>query len=112
MPDGSRPEHRAKLRARLIAMRAELIEWLMRDGIEGGVLSLMAGIGTTLEALDAMPADAVPAARAIVADARREIRLTLYGQAGPAAAVALDPVRAVALAGELIAAALPRLRAP
>jgi len=62
--------------------------------------------------LDAMPADAAPAARAIVSADGREIRLTLYTEAGPAAVVALDPVRAVALAGELIAAALPKLRAP
>jgi len=97
-------------RARLVATRAELIEWQVRDGIEGGTLALLAGIGATLEALDAMPADTAPAARAIVSDDGRKIRLTLYGEAGAIATVTLAPCRAVALAGELIAAALPRLR--
>lgn len=36
--------------------------------------------------------------------------LTLYSKPGIIAAVALAPLRAVALAGELIAAALRRLR--
>jgi hypothetical protein len=55
--------------------------------------------------------EAEPATRAVVSDDGREIRLTLYGEAGvPAVAVVLDPARAIALAGELITAARPRLR--
>jgi hypothetical protein len=56
-----------------------------------------------------LPIDVKPAARAVVSDDGREIHLTLYAEAGADAAVVLDPVRAVALASRLIAAALPRL---
>jgi hypothetical protein len=49
------------------------------------------------------------AARAVVSDDGREIRLTLYAAPGAVAAIVLDPVRAVALAQRLIAAALTRL---
>jgi hypothetical protein len=52
------------------------------------------------------------AARAAVADDGREIRLTVYTEAAAAAAVVLEPVRAIRMAGELIEAALPKLRAP
>jgi hypothetical protein len=47
-----------------------------------------------------------------VADDGREIRLTVYTEAAAAAAVVLEPVRAIRMAGELIEAALPKLRAP
>ena len=40
------------------------------------------------------------------------IGLTLYTEAGTAAAVALGPLRAIELAAKLIAAALPKLRVP
>jgi hypothetical protein len=53
-----------------------------------------------------------PAARAVVADDGREIRLTVYTKAAAAAAVVLDPVRAIGIAGELIEAPLPKLGAP
>jgi hypothetical protein len=47
----------------------------------------------------------------VVSDDGRELRLTLYGEAGiPAVAVVLDPARAVALAGDLIASASRRRR--
>ena len=41
----------------------------------------------------------------------REIRLTLYTERSTVSTVALDPVRAVGIAGESIKAASPRLRA-
>jgi hypothetical protein len=54
--------------------------------------------------------DAEPMVRAVVADAYGEpIALTLYGEGGRAAAVALDPLRAVDLARELLDAAGRRL---
>jgi hypothetical protein len=53
-----------------------------------------------------------PVARAVVADDGREIRLTVYTEADTAAAVVLDPVRAIRIAGELIDAALPKVGAP
>ncbi len=50
--------------------------------------------------------------RAVIGDDGREIRLMLYSQSSAIGAVALSPCRAIALAGELIAAALPKLRDP
>ena len=41
-----------------------------------------------------------------------EIRLMLCSESSAIGAVTLSPCRAIALAGELIAAALPKLRAP
>jgi hypothetical protein len=55
------------------------------------------------------PSDVELAARAIVSDDGCEIRLTLYNENGAAFAAPIAPGRAVALAGELIAAALPKL---
>jgi hypothetical protein len=45
----------------------------------------------------------------VVSDDGREIRLTFYSEAGAVATVALDPVRARALAGRLIEAVLGRM---
>src|SRR5437763_6510439 len=50
-----------------------------------------------------------PAARAVVSDDGSTIWLTAYTAVGEAVPVALQPVRAVALAGELIEAAVPKL---
>jgi hypothetical protein len=50
-----------------------------------------------------------PGARAVVSDDGLTISLTVYTAAGDAVPVALLPVRAVALAGELIEAAVPKL---
>jgi hypothetical protein len=50
-----------------------------------------------------------PGARAVVSDDGATISLTVYTEAGDAVPVVLSPVRAVALAGELIAAAVPKL---
>ncbi len=50
--------------------------------------------------------------RAVIGDDGREIRLMLYSQSSAIGAVTLAPCRAIALAGDLIAAALPKLRAP
>jgi hypothetical protein len=55
------------------------------------------------------PIEVLAASRAVVVDDGRQIRLTLYSETGAVASVTLDPVRAVALAQQLIAAALPRL---
>jgi hypothetical protein len=49
--------------------------------------------------------------RAVLADDGTAIRLTLHPEAGAATAVTLAPHRAIALAGELTAAALRRLSA-
>jgi hypothetical protein len=93
---------------------ARLVEWLMRDGIAGGTLALLAGVNAAIDAFEATaeaPADIVGTGHAVLSDEGGEIRLTVYREAAAVAAV-LPPRRAVALAGELIAAALPRLREP
>jgi hypothetical protein len=46
----------------------------------------------------------------VVNDDGQTIRLTLYAETGAVAAVELDPIRAIALAGELIKSALPKLQ--
>src|SRR5438046_8151593 len=50
-----------------------------------------------------------PAARAVVSDDGSTIWLTAYTATGEAVPVGLQPARAVALAGELIEAAVPKL---
>jgi hypothetical protein len=52
---------------------------------------------------------AEPATRAVVSDDGSTIWLTAYTEAGEAVPVAIEPERAVALAGDLIRAALPKL---
>ena len=55
------------------------------------------------------PMMAEPAARVVVSDDGSTICLTSYSETGAAVPIVLAPVRAVALAGELIRAALPKL---
>lgn len=105
----------AELRRRLVVMRAELVESMARDQIDAGTLALLAGVAAAIDATEAAgdaPASAITALRAVLADDDKAITLTLYGEAGDVAAVTVAPQRAVALAGELIAAALPRLATP
>jgi hypothetical protein len=45
----------------------------------------------------------------VVNDNGHEIRLTLYGETGAVASVEVDPIRAIAIAEQLIQAALQRL---
>jgi hypothetical protein len=99
----------AETRQRLIELRAGLLADMDRQ-IDAGQLALLAGISGALAAIDSEDLPAEPAARAVVSDDGTEIRLTLYTNAHAAAAIDLDPVRAVRLAGKLIAAALLRLR--
>jgi hypothetical protein len=100
----------ARLRDRLIELRDDALNRMLRRGtVEPGHLPLIAGIAAALNALDTMPVEAAAAARAVVSDDSRKIRLTLYSEAGAVATVALDPVRATALAGRLIEAVLGRM---
>jgi hypothetical protein len=69
---------------------------LRRGAAEPGHLPMIAGINAALDALDSIPIEVEPAARAVVSDDGREIRLTFYAELGAGAAVVLDPVRAVA----------------
>jgi hypothetical protein len=96
------------------------------DGIEPGRLALLTGIEADLVALgegsvewEAVGRAArlglgetlakVDADRAVVTDDGQAIRLTLYAEIGTIAAVELDPILAITLAGNLIDAALLRL---
>jgi hypothetical protein len=99
------------LRDRLAALRDDVLRQLAEgDGIDGGMLALFGNTAAALDALDTMPAEVVSAERVVVADDGVTIKLVSYTEAGAVAAVALDPRRAVHLAGDLIAAASRRLR--
>jgi hypothetical protein len=81
--------------------------------IEGGDLALLAAVNGALAAIDMDGGDSVvvaPGARAILADDGQTITLTIYTQAAVATGAALTGERAIALAGELIAAGLRPLR--
>ena len=90
---------------RLIKMREKDIARMFRSG----QLPQIAAINAVLAVLDEVPIDAKPAGRAVVSDDGKTIRLALYAKTGAVAAVELDPTRAIALAGKLIDAALPKL---
>ena len=100
---------RVETRQRLIEMRTGLLAAMDRQ-IEAGQLARLAGINAALVALNIEGcSNGEPAACAVVSDDGSEIRLTLYAENGAAFAAPIAPGRAVALAGELIAAALPKL---
>ena len=103
---------RQPLRDRLLSLRNDTLRQLDgADVLDGGLLRLLGDANAALAALDGHPpADTEPAVRAVVSDDGTEIRLALCTSAHAAAVIDLDPVRAVRLAGKLIAAALPRLR--
>jgi len=69
-------------------------------------LALLAGVNAAIEA-----SEGPQAGRMLVGDGGRDTRLILCRGAGAIAAVMLAPRRAVALAAELVAAALPRFPA-
>jgi hypothetical protein len=72
--------------------------------------SASSGTGPITAGPISLGAEVETAARAVVSDDGREIRLTLYTEArAVAASVVLEPVRAMALAQRLIAPAVPRL---
>jgi hypothetical protein len=99
---------RATIRQQLIELRNDTLRQLEAlDHLDGGLLRLLGDANAALAAIDRQPpVDTEPAARAVVSDDGIEIRLISYTQAGAAAMVVLDPRRAIALAGQLIAAAL------
>ena len=91
---------RPDTRQRLLDMRAGLLADLDRQ-IEPRQLALLGGVTAALAALKTETVAAELGTRAIVSDDGSTIWLT-----------ALAPVRAVALAGELIEAAVPKLARP
>jgi hypothetical protein len=114
------PDAVVALRDRLRCLRADLRRRLAEsETIEPAWLAILADTETVLAAITGalaaiateacQPPESEPAARAVVSDDGTEIRLTLYAENGAAFAAPIAPGRAVALAGELIAAALPKL---
>jgi hypothetical protein len=95
----------AAAKERLLRLREREIKRLRARG----QLANFDIIDAALAALDEPPADVDPAGRAMVSDDGKIIRLTLYAEAGTVASVELSPVRAVALAGKMIDAALRKL---
>jgi hypothetical protein len=105
------PDALAALRARLTALRDDVLRQLAEDEVlDGGMLALLGNTAAALDALDTMPAEVVSAERAVVADDGMRIKLVVYDGAAARGAVPLDSARAVNLAGALIAAAARRLR--
>jgi hypothetical protein len=99
----------ARLRDRLIELRAEMLDRMLRRGaVEPGHLPLIAGINAVLEVLDKIPIEVDRAERAVVSDDGRAIRPTLY-KAGAVATGEISPAHSVALAGRLLDAAGTRL---
>lgn len=100
--------------ARLILsdMRAALVERLERR-FDGEALALLGSVGTALTAIDRVGVDGVePAAHIAVADRKHgPIGLIVFLEQDRAVEVPIEPRRMLELAGELIAAALPRLEA-
>jgi hypothetical protein len=92
-------------RERSLKMRHEEIALILRRNASPQLF----GIDAALAVLDERP----PSRRSLdarwVSDDGVTIRLTLYGETGAAAAAPLEPARTIALAGELVAAALPKL---
>jgi hypothetical protein len=102
------PEAAGGLRSRLWEMRAELVGKL-EQRIDGGMLALLGTVNGAIAAVDAVPEDVAPAARAVVSGGET-IRLTFYAADGAACGLELAPAHAVSLAGRLIEAASSRLR--
>jgi hypothetical protein len=114
------------LRDRLRQVREDALFGMARHGIEPGRLALAAGADAALQALgepsrwrervryavpmlDKTKVGAALGHRAVVSADGETTWLTLRDEIGAVAAVELDPVRSVALANQLIEAALPRL---
>jgi hypothetical protein len=93
------------LRKKLAKMRDEELETMIRRG----QLPRIGAIEAVLAALDELPAEAQSAARVVVSDDGETVRVALYTEIGAIAAAPVAPARAIALAGELIAAAAPKL---
>ena len=92
-------------RERVLQMRDEELARMMRRG----QLPRIAAINAVIAALDEEPTEWDSADRAVVSDDGTVIRLALYREDGKADSVELSPAAAVALAGRLLEAALPRL---
>jgi hypothetical protein len=95
----------AAAREKLLRLREEAIVRALRERPPPQLVA----IDTVLAALDEEPTEWESADRAVVSDDGRSVRLVLFAETGTVGAVDLDPLRAIALAGELIARATSRL---
>lgn len=103
-----------ELRGRLVRLRDDALAQLAdRDVPDPGMLALVSYVTATLATIDAMPpAGAESAARVVVADDGVEIRLASYSPEGLVVTVPIEPIRAAALASDLIATALRHFTMP
>jgi hypothetical protein len=103
---------RAATPQQLAEMRGRLVGNLGKR-IEGGDLTLLAAVNGALAAIAADDGASVALAaggQTILADDGQTITLTIYTEVAVATGATLTAKRAIALAGELIAAGLRRLR--
>jgi hypothetical protein len=101
------------LRARLVALRRSALDRLAEtDRLDGGMLRLVADAGAALAALDEEAAAALAPereGRAVVLDDIATITLAVFSNDRQSAAATLNPVAALRLAGQLLAAGVRRL---
>src|SRR4051794_15860395 len=101
------------LRARLIALRRSALDRLAEtDRLDNGMLRVVADAGAALAALDEEVAAALAPerdGRAVVVDDNATITLAVFGSDRQSAAATLNPVAAIRLAGQLLAAGARRL---
>ena len=102
------------LRARLVALRRNALDCLAgANQLDGGMLRLVADAGAALAALDEEAAAALAPerdGRAVVLDDNVTITLAVFSSDRQSAAATLNPVAAIRLAGQLLAAGVRRLR--
>jgi hypothetical protein len=99
------------LRSRLLTLRSDVLQQLAEaDQIQPGHLRLFADTVAALAAIDAedVPLDVAQAERVVLVGGSAEIWLVAYTASKQVSAVELSPQRAIAIAGQMIAAALRR----
>jgi hypothetical protein len=95
-------------------MRAQLLEQLA-EGIDGGVLALLASVNGALAAVEAgeqlaaAPTSAARDGRIVVSDDGISLKVTVYRAKGLQASVELTPGQAAHLAATLASAAARRI---
>ena len=90
---------------RLLPMRVEAVT----NGILRGASPMIFAINAALTPVEEAATEAEPASRVMISEDGPTIRLTRHAETGTVAAVELDPIRAITLAGELINKAPPKL---
>jgi hypothetical protein len=102
-----------QLRDRLRVLRRDALRQLAaRNGVDAGMLRLVADAGAVLAALDAEAAEAVapiPGDRALIVDDNMTVQLVVYSADKQAAAATLSPAAAIRLGNQLVAAGVRRL---